>query len=405
MKIVHLATSLQGGAGIAALRMNNALNIIGEESTIIGREEILNYNSLESKPMKMTFPKKIESSAVTLLQSKLIQKNDDLVTPWSINTFNIQNELLDKAEIIHIHAYYNFLSFASLREIVALGKPTLFTLHDQRFFTGGCHYSRGCSNFQDNCSSCPQARRPFDYAVKEAFSKQKMEFELSKNVELVSPSIWLANLANQGAISKNLKVHVVRNPIPRIFFETSAQPQKKFDEVLRIAFIATNFHNPYKDLTVFTTAINEYSRKSSRQVSVVLVGRGEIPKFESNVQIESVHPDSDSEMAKLLSTIDLLVVPSNQDNSPSVIGEGLASGVAVIGSDAGGIPEILKDFEMPIFPVGDANKLGSVIDNWKVPASREIIREKAKRYFGEEILAQDLLGIYRQLQEKLLKRD
>ena len=88
-----------------------------------------------------------------------------------------------------------------------------------------------------------------------------------------------------------------------------------------------------------------------------------------------------------------------------MIGEALAAGVSVIGSDAGGIPEILKDFEMPIFPVGDANKLGSIIDNWKAPASRETISEKAKRYFGEEILAQDLLGIYRQLQEKLLKRD
>lgn len=405
MKIVQLATSLRGGAGIAALRMNNALNIIGEESTIICREEIFDYGNVDIKSMKMKFPKKLESSAVTLLQSKLIQKNNDLVTPWSINAFNIQNEILNKAEIIHIHAYYNFLSIASLREIVALGKPTLFTLHDQRFFTGGCHYSRECNNFQDNCSTCPQARRPFDYVVKKALSKQKVVFESSKNVELVSPSLWLGNLAKKGALSKNLTVHVVRNPIPRIFFETSVQSQKKSDEVLRVAFIATNLYNPYKDLTVFIKAINEYSRISSRQVCVVLVGHGVIPKFEPIVQIENFHPNSDSEMAKLLSTIDLLIVPSNQDNSPSVIGEALAAGVSVIGSDAGGIPEILKDFEMPIFPVGDVNQLTLLMDKWQGLSSRENIRERARKYFGEEIVGQELLGIYTNLQQKLLKRN
>ena len=43
-------------------------------------------------------------------------------------------------------------------------------------------------------------------------------------------------------------------------------------------------------------------------------------------------------MASLLSTIDLVIVPSSQDNSPSVIGEALAVGVPVMGSDVGGIP-------------------------------------------------------------------
>lgn len=405
MKIVHLATSLQGGAGSAALRMNNALNIIGEESTIICREEILSYDKADIKLMNLKFPKKLESSAVTLLQSRLIQKNKDLVTPWSINTFNIENEMLNKADIIHIHAYYNFLSIASLRKIVALGKPTLFTLHDQRFFTGGCHYSRGCNNFQDNCSSCPQARRPFDYAVKEAFSNQKAVFESSMNVELISPSHWLANLAKKGALSKNLPVHVVRNPIPRVFFEIAVKSKNESDEVLRIAFIATNLHNPYKDLAVFTKAINEFSRRSSRRFCVVLVGQGNIPKFEPSVLIENVHPKNDSEMAKLLSTIDLLIVPSNQDNSPSVIGEALAVGVSVIGSDAGGIPEVLKDFDMPIFTLGDVNQLAVLIDYYQESPLREHIREKAKKYFSEEIQGRKLLEIYGNLHQKLSKRN
>jgi glycosyltransferase involved in cell wall biosynthesis len=401
MRIVQLATSLQGGAGVAALRMNNALNLIGAESTIICREESINFGNIYDNSKKMNLAKKVESSAVTVLQSKLIQKNKDLVTPWSVNALNFQNTFVQTADIIHIHAYYNFLSIASLRKIVSLGKPTLFTLHDQRLVTGGCHYSRECTNFQRNCSPCPQVRGPFNFVVKNALSKQKTIFESPNNIELVTPSHWLKNLVKSGSLSKDLAVHVVRNPIPRVFFETSAQSQKKSDDAFRIAFIATNLHNPYKDLNVFTKAINKYSQLSTRQICVVLVGQGEIPKFEPKVQIENVQPSSDFEMATLLSTIDLLIVPSNQDNSPSVIGEALAAGVPVIGSDAGGIPEILKDFEMPIFPVGDASELESILMNWKTPAPRENIREKAKEYFAEEILAREILEIYRYLQRKL----
>jgi glycosyltransferase involved in cell wall biosynthesis len=41
--------------------------------------------------------------------------------------------------------------------------------------------------------------------------------------------------------------------------------------------------------------------------------------------------------------MDLLVVPSRQDNSPNVIGEALMSGVRVLGSNVGGIPELMME--------------------------------------------------------------
>jgi len=402
MKIVQLATSLSGGAGIAALRMSNALNIVGEDSMIISRDGILTTGNVDIISTKINLLKRLESSAVTLSQSKMLQKNNDLVTPWSINTSKIKREVFEQADIIHIHAYYNFLNHSSLRKILDLGKPTLFTLHDQRLFTGGCHYSRECNNFQDDCTACPQVRKPFAHIVKRSFSKQKDLFRDVKNVELVSPSHWLANYAKKGVISKDLPIHVIKNPIPKIFFEAKVTEQKKLDGLFRVAFIATNLQNPYKDLPVFTEAINEYSRVSSRKICVVLVGSGVIPNFEPAVQIENIQPSSESEMVLLLNTIDLVIVPSNQDNSPSVIGEALAVGVPVIGSDTGGIPEILRNFQMPIFPVGDVKQLTELITHWKPQIDREVIREKAKKEFSEEVVGRELLNIYLKFQIKLI---
>jgi len=401
MKIVHLATSLGGGAGIAALRLNNALNNLGENSIIVSRDGSLTTGDVGNITSKINVLKRLESSAVTLSQSKIFQKNNDLVTPWGINTSKIKKELFERADIIHIHAYYNFLNSSSLRKILDLAKPTLFTLHDQRLFTGGCHYSRECNNFQNVCTACPQVRKPFAQIIKKSFNKQKVLLGDRMNVELVSPSNWLANEAKKGEISRNLPIHVIKNPIPRIFLETKVMERKKLDGLFRVAFIAVNLQNPYKDLSVFTRAINEYSRVSSRKICVVLVGNGVIPIFEPTVQIENIQPSSESEMALLLSTIDLVVVPSNQDNSPSVIGEALSVGVPVIGSDAGGIPEVLRNFEMPVFPVRDVEKLTQLITSWKPQIERMTIREKAAKEFSEEVVGGEMLNVYSNLKIRL----
>ena len=77
MKIVQLATSLSGGAGIAALRMSNALNIVGEDSMIISRDGILTTGNADIISTKINLLKRLESSAVTLSQSKMLQKNND----------------------------------------------------------------------------------------------------------------------------------------------------------------------------------------------------------------------------------------------------------------------------------------------------------------------------------------
>ena len=401
MKIVHLATSLGGGAGIAALRLNNALNNLGENSMIVSRDGSLTTGDAGTITSKINVLKRLESSAITLSQSKIFQKNNDLVTPWSINTSKIKKELFERADIIHIHAYYNFLNSSSLRKVLDLAKPTLFTLHDQRLFTGGCHYSRECDNFQNVCTACPQVRKPFAHIIKKSFNKQKVSLGDRTNVELIAPSNWLANKAKKGAISRNLPIHVVKNPIPRIFLETKVMEQKKLNGLFRVAFIAVNLQNPYKDLAVFTKAINEYSRASLRKICVVLVGNGVIPIFEPTVEIENIQPSSESEMALLLSTIDLVVVPSNQDNSPSVIGEALSVGVPVIGSDAGGIPEVLRNFEMPVFPVGDVEKLTQLITSWKPQIERMTIREKAAKEFSEEVVGREMLNVYSNLKIRL----
>jgi glycosyltransferase involved in cell wall biosynthesis len=76
-----------------------------------------------------------------------------------------------------------------------------------------------------------------------------------------------------------------------------------------------------------------------------------------------------------------------------VLGEALMCGVSLIGSDVGGIPEVLKEFDQKVFESGNENQLyDSLIDFKK--ADRSKIRAKAEEIFGFRTSAKTFGDIY-----------
>nr|WP_272898132.1 glycosyltransferase family 4 protein [Agromyces seonyuensis] len=84
----------------------------------------------------------------------------------------------------------------------------------------------------------------------------------------------------------------------------------------------------------------------------------------------------------LLASADVFVVPSQwADPCPLTIGEGMASGAAVVASRVGGIPELLGDAGVLVEP-GDADALADVIagladDRERLGALQRAARERA----------------------------
>lgn len=386
MKVLHLTTSLNGGAGIAAVRVHNALNLVGIESTILSQ-------SYFTGGYKLGLLNKFKSSTNTFIQSRFIQKSRDLVTPLSVNSLDIKSKFLDLADVIHVHSYYNLLSKASLKDLVSASKPVFFTLHDQRLFTGGCHYSRTCNNFLKDCTQCPQVTSLFHFLVKSSFVDQESIFSNSTKVQLISPSIWLKDIAKQSKILSRIPIRVLKNPIPGVFFNYPIDIRADSDSI-KIAFVAARLDNPYKGLNTFVQAINKVGVVKKTKITVILIGEGSDVPFDPSVKVERSVVNSDLEMAEILSSVDLLVVPSSQDNSPNVIGEALSMGVTVLGSKVGGIPEVLDEFGMPIFEVEAHDQLANQILELSSIREKKGVREQAKKLFSEDAISKDLFAIY-----------
>lgn len=392
MKILHLATSMGGGAGRAAVRIKTAQNLFGIEATIQSRNAIQLSGSGELTPLQISPLKLIESSALTFLQSKFIQNSNDLVTPLSISNLKLKENELNQYDLINIHATYNYLNTKSILKLSELNKPLVFTLHDQRSLTGGCHYSRNCMNYQLDCSPCPQVRNPWNFLISNSFKTQRDAIKKLKRISFVTPSNWLAKMCQDSAIGREISVSVINNPIPSNYF--ADQPVRKVSGTLKIGFISANLDNPYKGLDVLMAALDVLSSRPGENYSLKLIGQGKIREAAKTNRITQVVANSDEEVISEIIDLDVLVVPSTEDNSPSVIGEALALGVRVIGSNVGGIPEILQKFGMPIFESKDSKSLAGHLSNLTDSFDPTNVRSLAKEVFGEENVAKLYFNLY-----------
>ena len=83
-----------------------------------------------------------------------------------------------------------------------------------------------------------------------------------------------------------------------------------------------------------------------------------------------------------MNAADLLAIPSENEGVPNVILESFASGLPVVASRVGGIPEVLDhDFLGKMFPPGEVFALAESIDRQlAAPRNPAVIRAHGERF-------------------------
>src|ERR1700743_3152356 len=67
---------------------------------------------------------------------------------------------IKNADIIILHwVLHGFLTIKNMEQIVRLGKPVIFFMHDMWTITGGCHYSFDCEKYKNKCHDCPMFKK------------------------------------------------------------------------------------------------------------------------------------------------------------------------------------------------------------------------------------------------------
>ncbi len=259
----------------------------------------------------------------------------------------------------NIHGYY--INYELLFEWIKK-HPEMevkWTQHSCWSFTGHCsHFTFvKCYKWKTHCEKCPQkSHYPatiFLDRSKENFDRKKQAFTGVKNMTLITPSKWLADLVKQSFLQEYpVEVHYntidtnVFKPTPGDFREKYGLQNKKI--VLGVA-------NPWTERKGFYDFI-WLADKLDDSYKIVLVGlsQKQIDTLPKNI-IGIRRTNSPKELAEIYTAADVFVNPTYEDNYPTTNLEAQACGTPVITYRTGGSPESAP--EENVVEYGDKEQL------------------------------------------------
>ena len=336
--VIHLSTGHKGGSGLAARRLNSALNKAGISSSFWAIKHLDYYPGENEFQITRNQVTRLISRILSSVQSRLSGKT--FFSIWSLNVLsNRRINRMGKPEntILHFHNWFNLVSQKKMLQLSNQGFNIVLTMHDERFLTGGCHYAFQCKGFQASCQRCPELPRILRHIPSNNLNKiSKIVKNVNDRFVLISPSRWLRDEALSASLTSHLPVVFIPNTLD---FKVNENVSINRIQVLKVSPILNiGVASMSKGFLIKGGDITSNLQKLilERHLPIKMI-------YLSDFEIDNVLE------SEFWTQIDYLLVPSRADNSPNVIHEAKLLGIPVIASSLDGIAELLTPgYDVPI---------------------------------------------------------
>ena len=262
-------------------------------------------------------------------------------------------------DVLHLHNLHGgYFDLRVLPELSAR-QPTVVTMHDEWLYTGHCAYTLDSERWLEGCGSCPHldsypALRVDGTA--ENWRRKAALFERSR-LHVVCPSEWLLERARRSMLAPAIaSARVIPNGVDVELF--APEPRGERDEPVVLFAAQGGRTNAYKDFQTLRSALDLLR---DRRLLAVALGEAAPEERIGAVTLRSEPFETRDEVAKRLRGADLYVHATRADNHPLAVLEALASGVPVIASRVGGIPEQLSEETCVLVEPGHPQSLAAAV--------------------------------------------
>jgi len=410
MKILIVNTSdIDGGAARAAYRLHQALLSQDIDSQMLVQNKSsddFTVNSInKTKTQKGLAKLRPTLDALPLQFYK--NKTKTLFSPANLpfsSTVDAINSL--NPDIVHLH----WINGGMLRieDFSKIKAPIVWTLHDMWPFTGGCHYDEGCDLYKLKCGSCKvlQSKNKKDLSSK-VLSRKMKEFSKLNDLTIIGVSKWLASCAKESIVFKHNKIINLPNTIDTNIFKPFDKEKSRnlwslplnVKLVLFGAMGATS--DPRKGFKELAEAIRQMDVSN---VEFVVFGSSKpinAPDLGCKVHYVGTLAD-DVSLVTLYNAVDVMIVPSLQENLSNAIMESLACATPVVGFDIGGNSDMIEHqkngYLAKPFDTNDlANGIEWVLNNKNYDTLCQNTREKVLKEFDSVVVAKKYISLYKEI--------
>lgn len=370
LKILNLAFTDEGGAGIASIYFNELFEKAGHESKlVVQKSKAQNKNVVVLQKYKYKYSiRYLFYKLKNLLFLKMDKKKLGESNPqYCFSNYSDQRKYTStvrilkktpfKPDIIVLHWVSIFLNSKMINELQErTNAKIIWIMMDNAPLTGGCHYPWECNGYTLNCSNCPAILENNKKIIAQNIFKSK-QHNLPKNIELVSCSETDFNRALKATLFQNNKKHKILFPLDEKKFKPSdKQKAKEFwgiDYRKKVLFYgSTSLVDKRKGSEIFLEALKKLQTDFENdgidyEDVVILISGNNNLNFINNFkfQIKITGYLNEENLIKAYQASDLYVSTSLEDSGPLMVNQSIMCGTPVVAFNVGVAVDLVKSGE------------------------------------------------------------
>jgi len=411
MRILIVSTyDIAGGASRSSYRLHQAL--LGEniDSQILVQSKFSNDHSVVEVDSKLERKIAPLRPFIDYFPIRFYKKRTDTLFSPSYFPFSSIVNKINKINPDIVHLQWISGGMMKNDDLAKIKAPIVWGLNDMWAFTGGCHYDEYCERYKDKCGKCKVlgSNKLKDWSYKIRAKKQKVYSKID-NLTIVGHSHWLADCARESSLFKDRNVINLPTPIDTNRFEP-------LDKV----FCRKIFNLPEGKKLILFGAMGPTSNRRKgfpelaeaiekldvdvENVEFIIFGSGK-PKIPPQLKYKTHYIsrlNDEISLQILYSAVDVMIVPSIQENLSNVILESLSCGTPVVAFDIGGNSDmVVHKHNGYLAKPFDISDLSEGIE-WvlKTPGYEQLCkksREKMIDKFSNKVVANKYISFYLQL--------
>jgi len=350
MKVIHLASELSGGAGLAALRLHRALRQSDMQSELLYGFGVTGVEATRRFEPSGSALARYADRFLDQYVWKSRRPGAGLFSRTRRCVRGGTHEALAGADSVQLHWIAKWLDWPSLFAAIPAATPIVLTMHDASFFAGGCHQTNDCTKFHTHCGSCPMLQRPGPRDLSHKGFEIRQRCFVGRKIIAVPNSGWMKAHAGKAALLAGIEI---TEPIyPGIDTEAfTPLDQKACRQTLNIPaekFVvcagSADLSDKNKGMGLLLEALKSLPAALRERTALLTYGAGVLSGTLSGMPVYQLGSlSSERLLAAAYSSADIYVTPSQMETFGMTAAEAAACGRPVIAFATGGLPEIVEN--------------------------------------------------------------